>query len=166
MRLDRADGPEGAYRERKEVAAIKPGDLAASELWARVSATDEEERMPPADAHQKPLTERELDIIKRWILAGAKYEVFWAFAAPKKPALPKVKDAAWGKLPIDRFVLARMEAAGMPPAKAADKRTLIRRVTFDLTGLPPTREAVRAFVADDRPQAYEALVDRLLAEPA
>ncbi len=166
LRLDKMDGVEGAYRVRKGVAAIKPGSLEESELWARVTSTDTDEQMPPKGSHKKPLTKREQEIIKKWILAGAKYEVFWAFVPPKKPVLPKVKDTKWGQLPIDRFVLARMEAAGMPPAKPADKRTLIRRVTFDLTGLPPTREAVRAFVADKRPEAYEALVDRLLAELA
>ena len=166
LRLDRADGPEGAYRVRKGVAALKPGSLAESEVWARITSTDADERMPPEDSHKKPLTEKEQAVLKRWIEAGAKYEIFWAFAPPKKAALPKVKDAAWGQRPIDRFVLARLEADGLTPAKEADKRTLIRRLSFDLTGLPPTRAEVAAFLADTRPQAYEALVDRLLAKPA
>ena len=90
----------------------------------------------------------------------------WAFQPPGRPQLPAVRDGAWPQTPIDRFVLARLEATGLQPALPADKRALIRRVTFDLTGLPPTPAEIDAFIADDRPDAFERLVDRLLASPA
>ena len=103
-------------------------------------------------------------IIKRWIEAGAPYERFWAFVQARKPVMPKVKDSSFSKLPIDLLVLAKLDSLNLQPSPEADKRTLIRRVTFDLTGLPPTREEIKAFLADDRPQAYEVLVDRLLTK--
>ncbi|MBT3636356.1 MAG: DUF1553 domain-containing protein [Opitutae bacterium] len=163
LRLDLADGPDGAYRTHDDITAIKPGSLEDSELWYRITTDDPDDLMPPAKAHKKPLTKEEQSVIKQWIEAGAPYERFWAFVPPKKPKTPKVKNDSWSKLPIDRLVLAKLESLNLQPAKEADKRTLIRRVTFDLTGLPPTREEIKEFLADNRPQAYEALVDRLLA---
>jgi len=163
LRLDRADGAEGAYRTHKDSTAIKPGSLKDSALWHRITTSDVDERMPPPEAHKKPLSKKEQAIIKSWIEAGAPYEKFWAFVPAKKSNPPKVKDHQWSNQPIDLYVLAKLEAAGLKPSKEADKRTLIRRVSFDLTGLPPTRDDVRAFLADKGPQAYEALVDRLLA---
>jgi len=164
LRLDRADGTEGAYRTRKDSPAIKPGSLKDSELWYRITTTDDDERMPPAEAHKKPLSKKEQALIKSWIEAGAPYEKFWAFVPAKKSAPPKVKDRQWSNQPIDLYVLAKLEAAGLKPSKEADKRTLIRRVSFDLIGLPPTRDEVKAFLTDKRPKAYEAMVDRLLAK--
>jgi hypothetical protein len=164
LRLDRADGTEGAYRTRKELAAIKPGSLKDSALWYRITTTDVDERMPPAEAHKKPLSKKEQAIIKSWIESGAPYEKFWAFVPARKSAPPKVKDRQWSNQPIDLYVLAKLEAAGLKPSKEAGKRTLIRRVSFDLTGLPPTRDEIKAYLTDTRPQAYEALVDRLLAK--
>ena len=166
LRLDEPDGPDGAYRTRKGVTAIKPGSLDDSELWYRITTDDADDVMPPPDAHKKPLTGDERAIIKRWIEAGAPYEKFWAFVPPERAAIPEVADRGWSERPIDRFVLKHLESSGKKPSPAADRRTLIRRVTFDITGLPPTRDGVRAFVADDRPEAYEALVDGLLARPA
>jgi hypothetical protein len=164
LRLDQADGPDGAYRTHDDVTAIKPGSLEDSELWYRITTDDPDDLMPPAKAHKKPLTKEEQSVIKQWIEAGAPYERFWAFVPAEKPQFPKLKDSKWSNLPIDRLVLAQLESLNLQPAKEADKRTLIRRVTFDLTGLPPTRNEIKAFLADDRPQAYEALVDRLLTK--
>jgi len=164
LRLDRSDGTEGAYRIRKDSTAIKPGSLKDSALWYRITTSDTDERMPPTEAHKKPLSKKEQALIKSWIEAGAPYEKFWAFVPAKKSDPPKVKNRQWSNQPIDLYVLAKLEAAGLKPSGQADKRTLIRRVSFDLTGLPPTRNEIRAFLADKSPKAYEALVDRLLAK--
>jgi len=164
LRLDQADGEDGAYRTHDGVTAIKPGSIKDSELWYRITTDDADDLMPPAKAHKKPLSKAEQAIIKSWIEAGAPYERFWAFVPAKKPEIPKVKDSSWSKHPVDLQVLAKLESLGLKPSPEADKRTLIRRVSFDLTGLPPTREEIKAFLADESPQAYEALVDRLLAK--
>ncbi len=164
LRLDRADGEDGAYRVHDGVTAIKPGSLQDSELWYRITTDDADDLMPPAKSHKKPFSEQERAILKRWIDAGAPYERFWAFVPAVKPELPEVNDAAWSKRPIDLHVLAKLDSLGLRPSQDADKRALIRRVTFDLTGLPPTREEIKAFLEDERPQAYEALVDRLLGK--
>ena len=165
LRLDRADGEDGAYRTHKGSTAIKPGSLEDSEVWYRITTDDADEVMPPPKSHKKPFSKDELAVIRSWIEAGAPYEDFWAFVPPKKSALPKVGDATWGAAAIDAYVLASLEAAGLEPAAEADRRMLIRRVTFDLTGLPPTPEEISAFVGDKDPRAYEKLVDRLLADP-
>jgi hypothetical protein len=164
LRLDRADGKDGAYRTHKGSTAIVPGSLEESELWYRITTTDLDDRMPPKKAHKKPLSKEEQQIFKRWIVAGAPYEQFWAFVTAVKPKPPVVKNKRWSRQQIDLHVLKRLESAGLSPAREADKRTLIRRVTFELTGLPPTPEEVRAFLADESPRAYESLVDRLLAK--
>jgi len=164
LRLDRAEGADGAYRTLDGAQAIKPGSLADSQLWHRITAEDYDV-MPPRDSSKKPLTESERLIIRRWIEQGAPYADFWAFVPPRKPALPQVANRQWSEQPIDRFVLSRLEAEGLAPSPAADRRTLIRRLNFDLTGLPPTREEIREFLADNSPGAYERLVDRLLAKP-
>jgi hypothetical protein len=111
------------------------------------------------------LTAAQIDLLRRWIAQGAPYVAHWAFVVPRKPALPRVKDRAWPRNPIDRFILARLEAKEMRPSAEADKTTLLRRVTLDLTGLPPTLAEVDAFLADQAPNAYEKVVDRLLASP-
>lgn len=141
---------------------IVPGKPEASELIARVSADDEFTRMPPEG---KPLTAAEIDLLQRWIAQGAKYQEHWAFIPPKLPEVPKVKNQDWVRNPIDAFVLARLEARGLSPAPPAENRSLLRRVTYDLTGLPPTPEEIAAFLADDSPEAYERVVDRLLDSP-
>jgi len=163
LRLDQADGPEGAYRTYEGKTAIVPGSTGKSQLWRRINSEDENEVMPPPEAHKKRLTREERERIKQWIEEGAVYEEFWAFEPPKKPVPPKVKNARWSGQPIDLHVLRKLEDAGRRPSAEADKRTLIRRVTFDLTGLPPTRDEIRAFLADEGPSAYEKLVDRLIA---
>ena len=164
LRLDQADGVDGAYRTRDDVTAIKPGSIKGSELWYRITTDDADDLMPPSKSHKDPLTKKEQSIIKRWIEEGAPYEKFWAFVPARKPKIPKVKNSAWSKQPIDLQVLAKLDSLNLKPSPDADKRTLIRRVTFDLTGLPPTRDEIKAFLSDDRPEAYEALVDRLLGK--
>ncbi len=142
--------------------AIVPGDGGASELIHRVTASEESERMPPKG---KPLTAKEIATLRAWIDQGAKYEAHWAYVKPVRPALPAVKDRSWVRNGIDTFILARLEREGLTPSREADRATLIRRVSLDLTGLPPSVEEVLAFETDPRPDAYERLVDRLLASP-
>ncbi len=152
LRLDRADGDEGAHR-----SVLAPGDLDGSELWHRITTDDEDEVMPPTDSHVKAITAAEQEILRQWILDGAEYQDFWAFVPPRDPG-------ADGE-GIDHFVHERAKLAGLSPNPPADKRTLIRRITFDLTGLPPTLEEIRAFLADDSEDAYRKVVDRLLSSP-
>ena len=140
---------------------IVAGKLADSEFWARITSTDADQLMPPAKA-KKTLTPKEVALFKRWIEQGAKYEGHWAFISPKTPTPPK-GNLKWGHNPIDHFVLKQLEANGLKPTTEATRELLIRRVTFDLTGLPPTLAEVDAFVNDKSPNAYEKVVDRLLA---
>lgn len=165
LRLDRADGPQGSTTPSNGTQAISPGSLEHSELWYRLTTPDEHEVMPPLDSNKKPLNAQEQSVIQRWIEQGAHYEDYWAFVAPTQPALPRVGDETWIQQPLDRFVLRQLEAQQLAPNPRADKRTLIRRVSFDLTGLPPTLEELRAFLADDGADAYESLIDQLLASP-
>ncbi|PQO41881.1 PSD1 and planctomycete cytochrome C domain-containing protein [Blastopirellula marina] len=144
---------------------IVPGKSAESELIHRVATTDADLRMPPAGSNKPQLTAEEIDLLRRWIDQGADFQRHWSFVPPTRPEPPQVQQQDWVRNPIDRFVLARIEAHGMTPSAEADKRTLIRRVTLDLTGLPPTLQEVNDFLADDQPDAYERLVDRLLASP-
>src|SRR5207302_10006423 len=111
----------------------------------------------------KKLTAAQKETLKRWIAAGAEYQPHWAYITPKRPPLPAVKDAGWVRNPIDAFILAGLEEKKVKPSPEVGRRTLLRRLSFDLTGLPPTPEEVRAFVADQDPNAYEKQVDRLLA---
>ncbi|MFN0165385.1 MAG: DUF1553 domain-containing protein [Bryobacteraceae bacterium] len=158
----RLDTKEGAFNARKSGAPIVPGNPAASLLYQRITAADSARLMPPAHS-KRSLTGAQKDLIRRWIEQGAPWKEHWAFAAPVRPALPAVKNTRWVRNPIDRFVLARLEAAGLQPAQEADRRSLARRVSLDLTGLPPKPEAVEAFLNDNSAQAYESYVDRLLA---
>ena len=162
LRLDVKEGAFGQAKTGNPVVA--PGKPADSELIARVTATDPAHRMPPQKTG-KHLTDQQIDLLRRWVEQGAAWSNHWAFTPPKRPAVPAVKDASWVRNPIDAFVLARLEAEGLRPSPEADKTTLIRRVTLDLTGLPPTPEEVDAFLADSSPNAYEKVVDRLLASP-
>ncbi len=162
LRLDTAEGAYAALKSGQ--AALVPGDRAASTLWHRITTEDAVDKMPPVDS-QKTLTAKEIDLIGRWIDQGAKYERHWAFVKPVEHAPPSVADASWPRGDIDRFILAKLEANGLAPNGEADRRTLIRRAYLDLTGLPPTPEAVDAFVNDPDPNAYDKLVDELLASP-
>lgn len=144
--------------------AVVPGDPAASELMVRITSTDPDVVMPPPHVG-KPITAAEADLLKRWIAAGAEYRGHWAFERVERPAVPEVRTAGWARTPIDRFILARLEAEGLAPNPEADRVTLARRAALDLTGLPPDRAAVDAFLADTAPDAYEKYVDGLLASP-
>ena len=158
LRLDVRD--DALKRAKSGAVAIVPGNIEKSELIARVMTTDEDDLMPPTKLH-KPLTPHQKDLLKQWIAEGAEYQGHWAFITPKTPEIPKVKTVA--PLPIDAFILARLEKDGLQVSPPADKATLIRRVTLDLTGLPPAPEEVDAFMIDATPQAYEHVVDRLLS---
>jgi hypothetical protein len=160
----RLDTREGAFLQSKRGAIIVPGDAAKSLLFQRISHADAARRMPPPSA-ERTLTAKQVDLIRRWIDGGAKWEMHWAFVAPKRPDPPAVKTAAWIKNPIDNFILARLEREGLKPSPEADRITLLRRLSFDLTGLPPTHAEIEAFLADKSPDAYEKQVDRLLQSP-
>ena len=161
LRLDIRDD---ALMKRKENPIIVPRDPAASELYRRISSTDTEERMPPEDSTRQ-LTEEEIRKIRTWVKQGAPWQDLWSLTPVKMPHLPEVAKTAWPRNGIDHFILRQLEASGMQPSPEADRETLIRRLSFDLTGLPPTLEQIDAFLADTNPDAYERLVDRLLASP-
>lgn len=144
--------------------AVVPGNTAASSLLARINATDESERMPPADS-QKKLTADQKSLLERWIKEGAPYAQHWSFVAPRKAEAPAISNSAWPKNEIDRFILARLEAETLAPSPAADRYTLVRRLYLDLTGLPPSAKEVEAFVNDKETRAVERLVDQLLKSP-
>ena len=141
---------------------IVPGDPGASEFMARLTTTDPEARMP---YHAPSLPPQQVALFRQWIKEGAKWEDYWAFVAPVPQAPPQVNHAVWVRQPIDRFLLARIEKEGFEPSPEANKAELLRRVSFDLTGLPPTPSEQAAFLADSSPDAYEKQVDRLLASP-
>ena len=159
----RFDVEETAYAELDSgVRAIVPGDLAESELYRRITSDDPDEQMPPAD-HTKQLNEQQVALVRKWIEDGAKWEPHWNQVRPQRGELPAAV-AEWKPLnPIDQFIQARLKDEGVSPAAEADRRTLIRRLYFDLIGLPPTPEEVAAFEKDNSPDAYEKVVDRLLA---
>ena len=144
--------------------AVVPGDVEASYLVDRVTDPDPESRMPPAE-HGPPLSADEIERLKKWIAEGAKWETPWAFVPPQATPLPEVKHADWCREPLDRYVLARLESAGLEPSPPAERVEWLRRVSFDLIGLPPTFAEVEAFLRDEQPGAYERVVDRLLASP-
>ena len=149
-------------RDDAVAGAIVPGDPGASPLLARVHSTDPDEVMPPPETG-KALTPEQKELLRRWIASGAAYQSHWAFVPPTRPAPPDVDDPSWQQHPIDRFVLAAMRARGLSPQPIANRETLIRRLSFDLTGLPPTLQQIDAFLADESPDAYDKVVDRLLA---
>jgi mono/diheme cytochrome c family protein len=155
------DTKEGAFGKP---GVIVPGDSAHSKMYLRISNPNEAMRMPPAASGHK-LTPAQIETIKTWIDSGANWQRHWAFVAPVRPGLPAVKQAAWVRTPIDRFVLAKLEQEGLAPSPEADKATLLRRVTFDLTGLPPTPNELQAFLSDNSANAYEKVVDRLISSP-
>ncbi len=160
----RLDTKEGAFADRGGYQIIIPGKAAESRLFQRVSAKEEHLRMPPPTADRK-LTQQQIELLRRWIDEGARWDTHWAYAPPKRPSLPTVKNSAWAKNPIDAFILSRLEREGLKPSPQADKTTLLRRLSFDLTGLPPTAAELDAFLSDSSPDAYEKQVDRLLGSP-
>lgn len=160
----RLDIREGAFAQRKNGFPVVPGKPDESLLIKRIYSDNPAFRMPPVFSH-RTLTPEQKETLRKWIEQGAKWEQHWAFVPPKKLAPPAVKNSAWPRNDIDRFILAKLEAHGLQPAPEADRYTLIRRVTLDLTGLPPTPAEVEGFVKDKSPNAYEKVVDRLLASP-
>lgn len=160
----RLDTREGATADNDGVIAIVPGDVGKSELWNRIISTDKDMVMPPPDTH-KTLSKEQREKLRLWIEQGAPYEKHWSFVPPATAAIPVVKQADWPRNPIDHFVLAQLEAKGLKPTPEAGREALIRRVTLDLTGLPPTLPEIDAFLSDTSPDAYDKVVDRLLASP-
>tara|TARA_B110000467_G_scaffold142390_1_gene143772 strand:- start:722 stop:3340 length:2619 start_codon:yes stop_codon:yes gene_type:complete len=161
LRLDTRDG---ALADLDGVSAVVPGKPSESELVARITTDDEDDLMPPPDSG-KQLDAAQKTLLQRWIADGAEYDLHWAYKPVSRPTPPRVKNGSFVLNDIDRFVLARLQGKGHEPSREADRRTLIRRLSFDLTGLPPTWEQVRAFVADSSPRAFGKLVDQLLASP-
>lgn len=159
LRLDRRDGDEGALN------ALIPNDVAGSELYKRITSTDPDVVMPPPDAHKKPISPAEQKLFKSWIEDGGNYETFWAFTSLEPPSFPPASDSTWGIGPIDRFVKRKLDEHGISPQPAGDRRTLLRRLSLDLTGLPPSRSDISEFLLDQSANAYEKAVDRLLKSP-
>jgi mono/diheme cytochrome c family protein len=158
----RLDTKDGALREADPI--VVPGKSDESELIRRITSENRSEVMPPPRSNRK-LTPAQVETLRRWVDQGAKWGIHWAFAPPRRPEPPRVRHDEWARNAIDRFVLARLEREGLAPSAVATKEALIRRVTLDLTGLPPSQGDVDAFLADGGPDAYERLVDRLLASP-
>jgi hypothetical protein len=158
LRLDQREGATTKLESGK--VGIVAGKWSDSEIIARLTTNNVDLKMPPPSSGKK-VSPEQIATLKRWIDEGAEYKPHWSFVAAVRPELPKVADESWIKNPIDRFVLAQLDKAGLKPSPPADKVTLIRRLTFDLTGLPPTPAEVDAFVADNSPEAYDKLVERL-----
>ncbi len=160
----RLDTKEYAFKVVDGHAAFVPGKPEQSEAFKRMITTDADDRMPPAKSGKK-LTPKQIELVRKWILQGAKWGEHWSFVSPERSAVPQVKGKEWVRTPIDAFVLARLERETFPPSPAADRVTLLRRLSLDLIGLPPTPEEIDAFVADKSADAYEKQVERLLASP-
>jgi hypothetical protein len=160
----RFDKEAGAFADLGGHYAIVPGSLEKSGLFQRITTPDEAMRMPPVYSGRK-LTERQIELIRRWIEQGAKWEKHWSLIPPKSSPPPHIKNESWPRNPIDFFVLDRLEREGINPSPEADRATLMRRVSLDLTGLPPTPAELKSFLADKSADAYEKVVDRLLRSP-
>jgi hypothetical protein len=160
----RLDTQAGLFRKTDEHSSVVSGKAGQSELFRRISSTDPNKRMPPFDSDRK-LTAAQISAIKRWIESGAEWQQHWSFVTPTRPETPTVSNGEWVKNPIDGFILARLDQEGFQPSAAADRRTLLRRVSFDVTGLPPTPDELHEFLNDDSSEAYERVIDRLLKSP-
>ncbi|MCE7070497.1 PSD1 and planctomycete cytochrome C domain-containing protein [Dyadobacter sp. CY327] len=165
LRLDVAEDAFKALQENPKAHALVAGKPELSQVYLRITTADTALRMPPTGSNLK-LTQREVDLIEKWIKQGAKYEKHWAFVAPKKPALPEVDDKDWPKNEIDYFILQKQEQKGVKPNEEADKERLLKRLSLDITGLPPTLKMMDEFMADNSANAYEKMVDQLLKNPA
>ena len=165
LRLDTREGAYGASREDSTVRIIFPGNAASSLLMKHITSEDPNRRMPPPESNLS-LSQREIALIRQWIDQGAKWKRHWAFIPPAESTLPEVDRGDWARGPIDYFILQKIESAGLAPSSEASRAKLLRRVTFDLTGLPPTPAELDAFQEDRRPDAYERVVDQLLTRPA
>lgn len=161
LSLHTAEFAFASLKDSPGKVAIKPGSLRNSELFHRIISEDPEYQMPSKESNLS-LSPREKAILIKWIEDGAEYKKHWAFITPEKPELPKVKDKTWPKNPIDQFVLSKLESEGLTPSPEADKETLLRRLSLDLIGLPPSEAEMDAFLADNSPNAYEKQADRLL----
>lgn len=163
LRLDQEASAFAALDSLGEHFAIVRGDLKKSLLVDRISSSDQEVMMPPPESNLA-LNDYEIEVLKRWIAQGAEWQPHWAFQAPKKSPLPQPSNAEWAQNPIDLFILSRLEQEGLQHSNEASKEKLIRRLSFDLRGLPPSLNEIKAFVEDEAPEAYEKLVDQLLSE--
>ena len=163
LRLD----TEGGFFDPKSGPTVVRGDAAKSPLYQRLISQDPDEVMPPPESH-KTLKSAEIALIKQWIEQGAPWQPHWSLIPPQRPAVPAVKDRNWVANPVDAFVLAKLEAAGLQPAPPADAHTLIRRLSLDITGLPPGPDLIQRFATAPRldPAAQRQLVDELLKSPA
>ncbi|HEV8130610.1 MAG TPA: DUF1553 domain-containing protein, partial [Acidobacteriota bacterium] len=155
LRLDKEEGA---------LSVVVPGDSANSTLIQRITSKNPAKIMPPPESGRS-LTPNQIELFRRWVDEGAEWKMHWAYVPPKRPEIPKVRDTSWPRKPIDNFILSRLEREGLRPSPMADKETLLRRVTLDLTGLPPTREEIRTFLDDQSVDAYERRVDQLLRSP-
>ena len=160
----RLDTQDGMFADLSDGPTVVAGDPSSSQLYLRITHDDPDQRMPPTDA-KRQLTDAEMDLIRQWITVGAQWNELWSLVAPTRATHPEVSEPGWCGNPIDRFVMARLDKEHLRPATEADRETLIRRVTLDLTGLPPALDRVDAFLNDPSPAAFERVVDRLLASP-
>jgi hypothetical protein len=165
LRLDIASEAYKALKEHPRAHAIVKGDPDMSELFLRISSRDTSYQMPPAFSHLPPLSESEIALFKKWIRQGAEYQTHWAFVVPVKQSLPSVKDKSWPKNEIDYFILQQLEKRELKPNGEADKERLLKRISLDLTGLPPSTEQEERFLADHSANAYEKMIDELMAKP-
>ena len=165
LRLDMPESAYAALKDEPDKHALVPGDPGASELYRRITTSDSSEMMPSLKSNLKPLSSYEVKLIKKWIKQGAKYEKHWAFVPPKLPQIPEVEDKSWPKNTIDYFVLHKQEQKGFKPNPEADKERLLKRLSLDLNGLPPDVASMDRFLADKGPDAYERMVDELMARP-
>ena len=165
LRLDQAESAYHALKENPTAHALVPGKPDLSEVFLRINSKDTAMVMPPPESNLK-LTQHEVDLIEKWIRQGAKYEKHWSFVAPKKVPLPKVEMTNWPRNEIDYFILAKQEQKGLQPNEEADKERLLKRLSIDLTGLPPSLSMMNAFLEDKSPAAYEKVVDQLMQKPS
>ncbi len=163
LRLDIEEGAFAMVDPAEKRYAIVPGDLGKSHLFDRVSSKNPELMMPPPDS-KLSVSEREIEILKRWIEQGAQWKPHWAFIPPEEPPIPKVSDQSWPGSTIDHFILARLEQEGLTPSTRATREKLIRRLSFDLRGIPPSIEEIDAFLKDESEDAYERVVDKFQAD--
>lgn len=166
LRLDIAENAYAPLKETPGAFAIVPGKPEVSEIIKRISSQDPDYQMPTPESHLELLNEREINILVQWIAQGAVYERHWAFSAPVKPALPKIKNKQWPNNEIDHFLISKMSEKGLEPNPKAAKEFLLKRASMDLTGLLPSEEAMDAFMADGSEKAFENAIDQLLNSPA
>ncbi len=165
LRLDIADSAHAPLKETKGAFALVPGKPELSEVYKRISSTDSSYMMPSPDSHLGALSDYEIKLFRKWIQQGSKYESHWAFTAPVKADIPEVSEKDWVKNEIDHFILDKLNTKGLVPNEEADKERLLKRICFDITGLPPSVEMMDKFLADKSDKAYEKMVDALLQTP-